>query len=281
MIEVIKNNRTTIVFSIFVHIVLITLLVFSFDWKAEPRALVAVPQNIVKAVVVDAGKIKAELDKLKRAETKKKNQEKARLEKLKREERKLRQKRAAEEKRIANLKKKRKAEEKKRKQEQKRLAKLKKEQKALKKKRAAEDKKRKIADEKRKADKARLAKKKKRETEAKQRRQELAQQLEAEERVEANKLVLHEINKYTALIEQKVKRNWLKPPGDLKSLLATLTISLIPGGDVIEVRIIRTSGNLIYDRSAERAVRKASPLPLPKDPAIAAKFYRFNFDFSK
>lgn len=286
MIEAIKNNLAMVIFSVVVHIILISLLAISFNSKIEPKTLAAKP-DVIKAVAVDANKVKEQLDKLKREEIKKKKQEKDRLEKLKREEKNLRKKRADEENRLADLKKKRKAEEKKRRLEQKNLAELKKEKKALKKKQAE-------AEKKRKAEKARLAKKKKQqdslkkkqelakkksEAEAKKRRQDLAQQLEAEEREEADEHLLREIDKYTTLIKQKIQRNWIKPQGDLTSFLATFNIRLIPGGDVIEVRITRTSGNLVYDRNAERAIYKASPLPLPKNPALAARFYNFYFDF--
>ena len=293
MTSLIRNNVTAVVFSLAVHAVLIFLLVASFDWAPKPQLKVNNP-NIVKAVAVDASKVKAELDKLKRAEERKRKKDKDRVAKLKREEQKLKKKRAAEEKRLADLKKKRIAEQKQRKTEQENLAKLKKQQAALKKKQAADDKKRKAAEKKRQLEKARQAKlkkeqdaikkkqalaKKKREAEKKQRQKELAQQLAAEEQAQADKLAQREIDKYQVLIRQKIERNWLKPPGELKSLISIVEVRLIPGGDVIDVSIVRTSGNLVYDRSAERAVRKASPLPLPQDPVVAAKLFNFKFEF--
>ncbi|MCK4743865.1 MAG: cell envelope integrity protein TolA [Sulfuriflexus sp.] len=293
MKEVIRNNLAAIIFSVAVHAILLSLLVFSFDWKPEKKSLV-IKENVIKAVAVDANKVKAELDKLKRADDRSKKKEKDRVAKLKREEKKLRKKRTAEEKKLAKLKKKRKAEEKKRKAEQKKLTKLKKQQAALKKKQQAEVK-------KRKAEKVRQAKlkkkqdalkkkqdaikkkqalaKKKRETEKKQRQKDLAQQLAAEEKAQADELATREIDKYQVLIRQKIERKWLKPPGNLKGLQCVVAVRLIPGGGVVDASITTTSGNLIFDRSAERAVRKASPLPLPKNSAIAAQLYNFNFLF--
>jgi len=293
MSKLIQKNIGAILFSIVVHAVLLSLLVFSFDWQSEPKTL-SVKQNVIKAVAVDANKVKAELDKLRLADDKKKKKEKDRVAKLKKEEKKLRNKRAAEEKRLANLKRKRQAEEKKRKAEQKKLTKLKKQQADLKKKRQAEEEKRKIAEKKRKEEKARLAKlkkkqdaikkkqalaKKKREAEKKQRQKELAQQLAAEEQAHEDELAKTEREKYQVLIRQKIERNWLKPPGELRGLLSVVNIRLIPGGDVIDANITRTSGNLVYDRSVERAALKASPLPLPKNPAIAAQLYNINLEF--
>jgi len=293
MTSLIRNNITAVIFSLVVHAALILLLVASFDWTPAPQLKIN-QQNIVKAVAVDASKVKAELDKLKRAEETKRKKDKDRVAKLKRQEEKLKKNREAEEKRLANLKQKSIAEEKKRKTEQANLAKLKAQQDALKKKQAAEDKKRIAAEKQRQAEKEKQAKrkkeqdaikkkqalaKKKLEEEKKQRQKELAQQLEAEEQAQADKLAQTEIDKYQVLIRQKIERNWLKPPGELKSLVSVVDVRLIPGGDVIDVSVVRTSGNLVYDRSAERAVRKASPLPLPQDPVIAAKLFNFKFEF--
>ena len=285
MKEVIRNNVGAIVFSVAVHAILLGLLILSFDFQPERKSL-ALKQNVIKAVAVDASKVQAELEKLKRADDRNKKQEKDRIANLKREEKKLRTKRAAEEKKLAKLKKKRQAEEKQRKLEQKKLAKLKKDEAALKKKQAETKKrqaeKRKQTELKKKQDaikKQQALAKKKREAEKKQRQKELAQQLAAEEQTQADELAKSEIDKYQVLIRQKIERNWLKPPGELKGLRSVVAVRLIPGGDVIDANISITSGNLIFDRSAERAVRKASPLPLPKNLAIAAKLYNFNFSF--
>ena len=287
MKEVIRNNLAAIVFSVAVHAILLTLLVFSFDFQPERKAL-AIKQNVIKAVAVDANKVKAELDKLRRADDRNKKKEKDRIAKLKNEEKKLRRKRAAEEKKLAKLKKKRQAEEKKRKLEQKNLAKLKKQQTALKKKQQAEAKKRKVEKQKQAAlkkkqdaiKKKQALAKKKRDADKKQRQKELAQQLAAEEQAREDKLAIREIDKYQVLIRQKVVRNWLKPSGTSKGLVSTVKVRLIPGGDVIDVKVIKSSGNAVYDRSVERAVRKASPLPLPKDPGIAARMYDIEFNFA-
>jgi len=302
MKEVIRNNFGAIIFSIAVHAMLLGLLFFSFDFQPE-RKLLTIKPNVIKAVAVDASKVQAELEKLKRADDRNKKKEKDRIANLKREENRLRKKRAAEEKKLAKLKKKRQAEERQRKLEQKNLAELKKQQAALKKKQQAETKKRQAEQrkqaelkkqqaafkEKRQAElkkkqdaikKRQALAKKKREADKKQRQKELAQQLAAEEQAREDKLAIREIDKYQVLIRQKVVRNWLKPTGSSKGLVSTVKVRLIPGGDVIDVKVIKSSGNVIYDRSVERAVRKASPLPLPKDPAIAARMYDIEFNFA-
>jgi colicin import membrane protein len=54
---------------------------------------------------------------------------------------------------------------------------------------------------------------------------------------------------------------------------------VIPGGDVASARVIESSGDPVFDRSAENAVLRAAPLPMPEDPAIARHFRDFNFNF--
>ncbi len=52
-----------------------------------------------------------------------------------------------------------------------------------------------------------------------------------------------------------------------------MRVNLIPGGDVIDVRIVRSCGDPVFDSSVERAVYRASPLPVP--PADSGLFDRF------
>jgi colicin import membrane protein len=305
MFKALRNNLGPVLISIGVHIVLMVMLFISFDWTPKP-AVVKNQPNVVKATVVDTSKVKAELDKLKRAEEKKQKQEQARMDKLKRAERDSKKRRAAEEKRIAELKKKRIAAEKRRTQEQNKLAKIKKEKAALEKKREVEQKqlaelerkhkveqerqkqaeaKRKAAEAKHKAAEAKrkAAEAKRKAAEARrredERKKQLDDQLAAEEAERTEAAAQGEINKYQALIRQKVTRNWLKPAGARKGLACTVRVRTIPGGEVVGVTIIKSSGNAIFDRSVESAVRKAAPLPLPRDPAVAARMREIDFEF--
>ncbi len=298
MFKAIRNNLFAVLLSIGVHVVLLLMLFLSFESTPKLASVQSQP-NVVKATVVDASKVQAELDKLKRAEKKKHKKEQARIDKLKRAERDAKKRRAVEEKRIAELKKKRAVAEKRRAQEQKKLAKVKKEKAALEEKRKAEqkqlaelEKKRKVEQEKQKkvqaerkvaeakhkaAEKKRkLAEAKRRETE---RKKQLAAQLEAEEQERNETAAQSEINKYQALIRQKVTRNWLRPAGARKGLACTVRVRTIPGGEVVGVIIIKGSGNAVFDRSVESAVRKAAPLPLPRDPAVAARMREIDFEF--
>lgn len=80
------------------------------------------------------------------------------------------------------------------------------------------------------------------------------------------------IDQYKARILQAIGGYWVVPAGANDSLKTQLLIKLAPGGAVLTVQMLRSSGNVALDRSAEVAVYKASPLPVPKDPAIFDKF---------
>ena len=149
-----------------------------------------------------------------------------------------------------------------------------------KKKAEAEQKKKAEAEAKRKAElaakqKAEAERKRKAEAEAAARARaeaELQAQLEAE-RVQG---VLQE---YMAHVAAKVENNWLRPPGSPGGLKCTVNVKLIPGGDVVSARVVQGSGDPLFDDSAEKAVLRASPLPVPTDPSVAKHFRDFNFVF--
>jgi len=50
-------------------------------------------------------------------------------------------------------------------------------------------------------------------------------------------------------------------------------ITLLPGGEVLDIKLVKSSGNRIYDEAILRAIRSASPLPVP--PANSELFPQF------
>jgi colicin import membrane protein len=84
-----------------------------------------------------------------------------------------------------------------------------------------------------------------------------------------------EVDKYKALILQTISQNWIIPPSVNKNLFAELMIRVAPGGMVLDVQIIKSSGDEGLDNSARSAVFKASPLPVPKDSDAFEPFRQF------
>ncbi|MDO8908085.1 MAG: energy transducer TonB [Pseudohongiella sp.] len=60
---------------------------------------------------------------------------------------------------------------------------------------------------------------------------------------------------YMGVIHDLVQRNWSRPPSARNNMTAVLRIRLVPTGDVVDVEIVRSSGDAAFDRAAENAVR--------------------------
>jgi TonB family protein len=80
-------------------------------------------------------------------------------------------------------------------------------------------------------------------------------------------------------IRPKVTRSWLRPPSTTSNDSCRLHIRLLPGGEVESVEVIQSSGNPEFDRFAEAAARRASPLPWPSDPMVAEHLRSFTLTF--
>jgi colicin import membrane protein len=82
-------------------------------------------------------------------------------------------------------------------------------------------------------------------------------------------------------IKQKVNRNWMRPSSTTAGSRCTIRVRLMSDGTVIDAEVISSSGDEDFDRSAENAVNKASPLPVPKDKELFAREFRsFQFLFN-
>lgn len=77
-----------------------------------------------------------------------------------------------------------------------------------------------------------------------------------------------QIGEFTRAIDRKIKSVWRLPANVPAGLTTEMRITLLPGGEVASVVVIRSSGNPALDASAQEAVRRASPLPVPSDPAL-------------
>ena len=88
-----------------------------------------------------------------------------------------------------------------------------------------------------------------------------------------------EIEKYKGLIRARIMRFIVEPPNLQGNPEAELDIVVLPGGEVLDVRTRKASGQTAWDNAVERAIRRAQPLPLPSDPALMREFRELNLKF--
>ncbi len=244
-----------IIYAVLVHAVVIGLAVIGFRWTMAPST-----EEVVQAVAVPEAPVRKPEEPDKRAQQeeearKKAEEEKRRQDDLKKQQEQEEQRKEAERKKIEAAQKQKEKEiqkEQKEKEQQKRAAVL----------------------ERQKEEKQRQ----------KHAEQSLQEQLAAEEK--ARQQAAHavraasEVDKYKALIRQRVSRSWNRQGGVTKGLTCVVRVRLTPGGEVLSAAVVRSSGNQIFDRSVEYAVYKAAPLPLPEDPTLFDNFREIEFLFN-
>lgn len=89
---------------------------------------------------------------------------------------------------------------------------------------------------------------------------------------EKNARIAGEVDRYKALIISAISRQWILPENAQTNLSSQFRIRLAPDGSVLEVTLTRGSGDSVLDHSAQSAIYKASPLPVPTDPAAFNTF---------
>ncbi|KTD08163.1 cell envelope integrity protein TolA [Legionella jamestowniensis] len=215
----------------------------------EQQRLARLKEEAEKIAIARKKQIEEEQKRLKQLALQK-EQEAKRLAELKEKQQQLQKKQQEEAQKLAQLKKKQ-AEEK-----------LKVEKDKIEKEKA--EKAKELARlEKEKAQKAKEALAQAEKAKAERERQAAAQQA-AENAKQAH--IAGEVDKYKALIVNAISRHWILPENVNQGLSSQFRIRLAPDGAVLEVTLIRSSGDPILDRSAQTAIYKASPLPVPNDP---------------
>jgi len=168
---------------------------------------------------------------------------------------------------------------------------------AAEKKKAEDEKKRKEAEKKKKkeaeaeAEKKRKEEEKKKkaaEEEKKRKEEEKKRQEEEQKRKEAEEAQRQQdeqdaVSAFGAVawaIQEQVRSNWNPPAGDFNGMSVSFTIRVDRDGNVTSVAMSRGSGNARLDESAENAIYKASPLPIPSEARFYEYLKEFEFVFS-
>lgn len=85
-------------------------------------------------------------------------------------------------------------------------------------------------------------------------------------------------NGVVSAIQAAVNKNWFFTPGaDTRNLSVRVLIRLDSTGNLTYLQITHSSGNISFDQSLERAIRKTVPLPIPADKM--EKFREFELDY--
>lgn len=79
---------------------------------------------------------------------------------------------------------------------------------------------------------------------------------------------------YIGAIIAQIERHWSRPPSARQGMQVELRISLVPSGELVDISIVRSSGNSAFDRSAELAVRQAAPFQVPSNAAVFEQRFR-------
>lgn len=290
--------------ALLLHGILFAVLVISLGWTPKPEPVNIDSTQIVQATVVDKEKLLAEAAQRRQAEHDVLARQRALAQKREAAERQRTEAQRQQQATVEQAKQEaqeQQALKKKQQQEQGRLKRLETERKAkeaaahhqaeAEKKRAEEEKRRAEAEERRLEEKQRqddVAKRKaeeerKKAEAARRKAKEARRQRELQDRIEAEQNdaeVKAAIERFTAQVQMRVRRYWIRPPSARDDLVVLLQVEILPSGEVRNVKVAESSGDRAFDRSGEAAAYKAAPLPVPVEPGAAEKILpRFNFRF--
>lgn len=119
-----------------------------------------------------------------------------------------------------------------------------------------------------------LAAQKQKEQETKARRD--AEARHAAQQAAARNQLASEIAKYKAMILAKIRSRIVMPPDLPGNPVVEFKVTLLPGGDILDVKLNKSSGFSAFDSAVERAIFLSKPLPLPPDPALFNEFRNLN-----
>lgn len=140
---------------------------------------------------------------------------------------------------------------------------------------------RELAEKKKKEDQVRLAALKQ------QQAKEAAEQLAREQDEALRKIAQSQaaaqarlVDEYKRRIADRIKRFIIEPPGLQGNPEVEFDVVVLPGGEVLDVRNRRASGQASWDSAVERAIRRAQPLPLPPpESGLMREFRELNLKF--
>jgi len=87
------------------------------------------------------------------------------------------------------------------------------------------------------------------------------------------------VAEYKLKIISKIKRNIVMPPDVPDDAETIFDVTLLPGGEVMNARLAKPSGDAAWDSAVERGILRAHVLPLPPEGALFNKFRDLHLTF--
>jgi colicin import membrane protein len=78
-------------------------------------------------------------------------------------------------------------------------------------------------------------------------------------------------------IRASIRGRLILPPGLKGNPECLYLVTQLPSGEVLEAKLVFSSGNLAYDEAVHRAILKSSPLPKPDNPADFVRELKLTF----
>ena len=103
------------------------------------------------------------------------------------------------------------------------------------------------------------------------------QQLAAGQKASLNARLLAE---YQNRIRSKIRSRIILPESLSGNPKAIFEVKVLSTGEVVDVQLVHSSGQSAYDDAVQRAIIKASPLPMPANTDLASQFRDLRLDFS-
>jgi colicin import membrane protein len=82
---------------------------------------------------------------------------------------------------------------------------------------------------------------------------------------------------YTQRIQAKIRGNVILPPDLSGNPEAIFDVVQLPTGEIIDVKLRKSSGAQAYDDAVQRAILKSSPLPKPDQPGMFQRVLSLHF----
>ncbi len=109
---------------------------------------------------------------------------------------------------------------------------------------------------------------------------QLAEERQARLAAETEQAATNALEARAGRIKAAIEDNWRRPAKALLGLQVVIGLRVGRNGEVKEVRIVESSGDTQFDESAEIAVRKASPLPIPEESEYYEYIKEFQINFN-